>query len=245
MKGEGRPPIYMVANVSFESGDKRHFVKMNICQMLPDMPIGGKVFDYIECWTSSLIVQTCLKLVQEKCPDVQHLLCSNPDCAKRALGACTWYPFPIHLWNGVDVPQIFPPDEDELPGTRPKTCPWQLYSWCGNRCKFDMISYSMASFNRFRDDYGMLGGDYYCYHCGYMLTHEDYNSLDNGDAIASFKPGVDDGDMLARAADALPLVVNAKEGLVYCREGVCQAKCRQRAPVALLKQMHEERKKSK
>lgn len=62
----------------------------------------------------------------------------------------------------------------------------------------------------------MLGGDFYCFHCGRMQSLDDYES---------------------------PIVVDYKEKLVYCREGECKAKCRQRAPGQLLKLMNENKKK--
>lgn len=89
----------------------------------------------------------------------------------------------------------------------------------------------------------MLGGDFYCFYCGRMQSLDDYESLKNAplgpeaDGLTSF------ADLFVYMADRLPIVVDYKEKLVYCREGECKAKCRQRAPGQLLKLMNENKKK--
>lgn len=222
----------MCANVSFEHEGERHHVKMKLVQPLPDIPIvSGKqsVFPFIECWTSTIITTLVLKLVQEKCPTVQRLLCAHPECKNPAVGSCNWYPFPIHTWDGISIPEI-------ISGDASQSALWHLYAWCGGSCKMDMLMYALTNLRKYRDIYHLTGGDYYCFYCGRMNTLDDYDNLKD-------VKGLEGAAYTHALAEQLPVFINLSEKLVYCRGGECEAKCRQRAPPQLLKQMHEVRKK--
>lgn len=231
---KGLPPagIFIVAHVGFYYNDKpdKHLFQAKIPAPIPDVA----TFEGLECWMSSDILVTCLQMVQSKCPDVKHLACANLNCDKhrKAVAMCTWYPFVI---QDGDMTAVF---------QNKSTTPWMCYTWCGDSCKFDMLQRCMQTTARLRDEYGLLGGDYYCFYCGRMQTRADYESLKNdpvSDEEASKWTSMD--DMIAYMASRLPVVVDIAEKLVYCRDGDCKAKCRQRAPPQLLALMHRHKKK--
>lgn len=241
---EGGPrtlPVFFLSHIGFVwNGKDKHLVRMKVTLPLPEIPIvPGKsaTFEFLECWISRQLLDMCLQMVQEKCPEVKHLTCSEKDCNNPAIAMCTWYPFVIHDWSGHGHPVIF------KEGSPNRVTPWQTFTWCGGKCKLDLLQRCMTDNNAFREEYKMLGGDFYCFYCGRMQSLDDYESLKNAplgpeaDGLTSF------ADLFVYMADRLPIVVDYKEKLVYCREGECKAKCRQRAPGQLLKLMNENKKK--
>lgn len=248
---QGGVPVYIIARVGFQhQGNAKHLAKMQLVLPLPQMPIvsGGKVvFEFIECWMSTQVLNTCLQMVQEECPETTHLMCANPACKNAAIGMCTWYPFVVHNWNGLDAPDIFPGDEGSV---KTRSTPWQTYTWCGGKCKMDILVSSFDMNNNFREQNKLLGGDYYCFYCGRMRSDADYAALktiplDIPEELCS----QDDDEVaimemiLSAMTDKLPVIVDHKEQLVYCREGDCKAKCRQMGPPQLLRVMNENKKK--
>jgi hypothetical protein len=233
-------PVFFLTNVGFNFGNAKHFVKMKITLPLPEMPIvTGKVnlFEFLECWVSREVLEVACKLVQEKCPDVKHLMCAHRECDKPAVAMCTWYPFVVQSWDGHGHPPVF------QNGSPNRVTPWQTFTWCGGKCKMDILAQCMSANNDFREDTKMLGGDFYCFYCGRMQSLDDYESLKQAPLDGESQNIESFADLFLYMAERLPLVVDHKEKLVYCREGECQAKCRQRAPGQLLKLVHENRKK--